>query len=142
MKIFITTKEDLKNLQRLREKLQPGAINEMLDAFGVYMVGSVRKNFEQGGRPKKWQALKPATLARKRGESILVESGALTLGIDSDVDEGERAVYIGPTGPSTKYAGRHNNPKPGDHMPQRELLLIQDEDEQYFNEFCSNSVMP
>ena len=52
-------------------------------ASGVYMMGSVVKNFNAGGRPKKWQKLAASTVAQRRtgkgkgGIKPLVDSGQL-----------------------------------------------------------------
>jgi phage gpG-like protein len=140
MKFIVTTTEKLKQLLALKKKLSQQEIIEYLDAIGVYMVGSVRKNFELGGRPK-FTPLKPETLKKKRGESILVDSGALSLGVIHEVDEEEPAVYIGPSGPSTKYGPTHNFGDETRGIPERTFLIMQQEDNVYINNFVGNSVM-
>lgn len=141
MKVTVRTVEKLKNLLRLKNNLSRGEISEILDAIGLYMVRSVRKNFEVGGRPA-WKALKPSTLKRKRGNKILVQSGALSLGILHSVDETDRAVYIGPSGPATKYAARHKFGDEGNYpIPERDYLLMQFEDNVYINSFIANRLM-
>jgi phage gpG-like protein len=139
MKFLVTTTEKLKQILELRKKLSPQEIVEYLDAIGVYMVSSVRKNFEIGGRPKFTQ-LKPETLKRKKGETILVESGALSLGVMHEVDEEEPAVYIGPGGPSAKYGPTHNFGDEERGIPERTFLLLQQEDNAYISSFVGNSV--
>lgn len=139
MKFLFTTTEKLKQLLELKKKLSPEEILEYLDAIGVYMVSSVRKNFELGGRPKFTQ-LKPETLKRKKGETILVESSALSLGIMHEVDEEEPAVYIGPSGPSKKYGPTHNFGDETRGIPERTFLIVQQEDNVYINQFVGNSL--
>lgn len=140
MKFIVTTTEKLKKLLELKKKLSPEEIVENLDAIGVYMVGSVRDNIELGGRPK-FTPLKPATLERKKGETILVESEALHLGIMHEVDEEETAVYIGPSGPSSKYAPTHNFGDEERGIPARTFLLAHPEDDEYIKRFIANPVM-
>lgn len=140
MKFIVTTIEQLKKLLELKKKLSKEEILEYLDTIGVYMESSVRKNFELGGRPK-FVPLKPATLKRKKGEAILVESGALSLGVTHEVDESEPAVYIGPSGPASKYARTHNQGDEKRGIPERTFLLVQPEDNAYINQFTGNSIM-
>ena len=122
MRFIVTTTEKIKQLLELKKKLSPEQIVDYLDAIGVYMAGSVRKNIELGGRPKFTQ-LKPETLKRKKGETILVESGALSLGVTHEVDEDEPAVYIGPSGPSKKYGPTQNFGDEERGIPERTFPL-------------------
>jgi len=139
MKFILTTVEKLQNLLKLKKRLSQVEIEKILDEAGVYMEGSVRKNFEVGGRPK-FLKLKPATLRRKKGESILVESGALSLGIMHEVDESESAVYIGPGGPASIYSRTHNEGDETRGIPERRFLLVQQEDNVYLNSLIENRV--
>ena len=41
-------------------------VERPMKAAGTYMIGSVQRNFNAGGRPKKWQKLAPATVAQRR----------------------------------------------------------------------------
>lgn len=141
MKFILIAEEKLKNLMRLKKNLQGDELVGILGGIGVYMVSSARKNFEEGGRPKKWDKLDKETLKRKRGTKILVDSGMLSGGILSEVAPSERAVYIGPSGPSVKYARRHNyGDIGGKPIPQRQFLLMQDEDSEYIDDFIRVSI--
>jgi phage gpG-like protein len=42
-------------------------IRRPLLSAGVYMLGSIEKNFQEQGRPVKWMPLSPRTLAGRRG---------------------------------------------------------------------------
>jgi len=136
MKIILKPEENLKNLDKLKQRLQPGEIDQLLEEIGIYMEASVRRNFYQAGRPEKWQSLKPATKKRKRGPGILIESGALLEGIAHEIHTPERAVEIGPTGESLSYALRHNYGDISNRpIPQRQYLIIQEEDREYLEAF-------
>jgi phage virion morphogenesis protein len=141
MKFILIAEAKLKNLMRLKKSLREDELAGILEGIGVYMVSSVRKNFEEGGRPKLWKELKKETLKRKRGTKTLVESGMLSGGILSEVAPSERAVYIGPSGPASKYARRHKyGDIGGEPIPQRDFLLMQDEDSEYIDTFIRVSM--
>ncbi len=141
MKFLLIAEEKLKNLMRLRKSLREDELAGILEGIGVYMVSSVRKNFEEGGRPARWKELKKSTLKRKKGTKILVDRGMLAGGILSEVVPTERAVYIGPSGPASKYARRHKyGDIGGEPIPQRDFLLMQDEDSEYIDDFIRVSM--
>lgn len=50
----------------LRLKQKATNLHPALQAVGVYMLGSIERNFRAQGRPQKWQALAKSTLARRR----------------------------------------------------------------------------
>lgn len=54
-------------------------IERPLKAAGVYMLGSIERNFQAQGRPTKWTKLADSTLARRRGKrgKILIDTAAL-----------------------------------------------------------------
>lgn len=58
-------------------------VERPMKASGTYMIGSIVKNFNAGGRPQKWKALAPSTVAARRkgkgkgGIKILVDKGQL-----------------------------------------------------------------
>lgn len=136
MKIKLISQEHLNQLMKLRKKFQGEELEALLEGLGVYEVSSVRKNFEEGGRPQKWAKLNLKTLKRKRGVKILVDSGLLAGGITYEVDTADRAVLIGPSGPSVKYARRHNyGDIGGKPIPKRQFLVMQEEDAEYVNDF-------
>ena len=110
-----------------------------LRAAGVYMLGSIEKNFKAQGRPGHWPALAPSTLARRRrgtgkgGAKILVDSGRLknsvtgpsaiatsgsTMRIGTNVIYGPRQHFGYPGG-----AGRGRA-----KTPARPFLMFQTED--------------
>jgi len=58
-------------------------VERPLKAAGVYIVGSINKNFQQQGRPKRWTPLAPGTLAARRkgkgrgGPKILIDKATM-----------------------------------------------------------------
>lgn len=73
-----------------------GSAQPALEIIGETVAASVRRNFEKGGRPSGWQALSPATLAKKKGGSTLVGkgfAGGLLGSIHYEADA--NAVHIG-----------------------------------------------
>lgn len=107
MKISLATNLELKALSQVRNNLDTKK-EELLEGIGLIMVASVIENFEEQGRPNRWEANAPATLKRKTGSMILHESGLLKGGITFETDLDENTVYIGPSGPAAPYAAIHN----------------------------------
>lgn len=72
----------LKRVNRLSNNISRD-IERPLKASGVYMVGSIQRNFQAQGRPTKWKPLSAKTLARRRkgrgkGKGqILIDRGRL-----------------------------------------------------------------
>jgi len=68
-----------------------GVMNPMLVKAGVYMLGSIDKNFRVSGRPSKWKGLAPLTKAMRRkgsksgGFKILQDTGRLRGSISTKV---------------------------------------------------------
>lgn len=62
----------IQGLEELIERLKQIAgdakhIRRPLLSAGVYMLGSIERNFQEQGRPVKWTPLSPRTLASRRG---------------------------------------------------------------------------
>jgi phage virion morphogenesis protein len=117
------------------------AVGKIADRFGstlpaMQIIGetvteSVQRNFEKGGRPDGWKPLSTATLAAKRGGSVLVGKGfggGLLGSIHSEPEE--HAVYIGT---DKVYAAIHQFGGQAGRglkttIAKREFLMVQDED--------------
>lgn len=129
--------------KRVREIAKHAAdANKPLKASGVYMLGSIQKNFRSQGRPKKWQALAPSTLSRRRsgkgkgGSQILIDKGDLKNShsvklINDGVAVGTNKVQArrqhhgyppGGAGPIGKAGRGHSR------TPARPFVMFQDED--------------
>jgi phage virion morphogenesis protein len=77
-----------RRLQAIRSRAV--SARQPLEEIGGLMVRSVRKNFREGGRPKKWAKSKRAG----EGRSTLVQSGHLMRSVHAKVEA--RRVLIGP----------------------------------------------
>jgi phage virion morphogenesis protein len=93
-------------VRRIRERALD--LSVPLRAGGVHMMGSIRRNFKVGGRPKKWAPLKPATLKAKAPKTkILIDSarlmGSVTFKESRDrLDVGTNLIY----GPIHQFGGQ------------------------------------
>jgi phage gpG-like protein len=106
-----------------------------LIASSVYMLGSIDRNFQSGGRPVKWVDLSASTLAARRrgkgkgGVKILVDEAQLKNSMWVDLQSDSIAI-----GPGVVYARRQNWGYPGgpgrghSHTPARPFMLFQEED--------------
>lgn len=108
-------------------------------ASGVYMLGSIERNFQAQGRPDKWESLADSTLAARRSgkgkgsAQILVDDGLLKASVTS-------AESVETTGDSmiistnkVQAARMHFGYEGGEgrgqsETPARPFLLFQDED--------------
>jgi phage virion morphogenesis protein len=88
--------DDIQGLSRLLGRISQLAtdtrhVEGALRSAGTHVVGSVQKNFEQQGRPRKWSPLAPATLRQRRkgkgrgGPKILVDTGKMKNSINYQV---------------------------------------------------------
>lgn len=134
--------EGLQNvLNRLGEMaFDTRRVEKPLHAIGVHMIGSVQKNFQAQGRPKKWTPLSPRTIAGRRkgrgkgGPKILIDMARLKNSISERVilssspavEVGTNVIYA-----PRQHFGYDGGGKTGrghSTTPAREFLLIQEED--------------
>lgn len=104
-----------------------------LRAFGRVMLRSIADNFEQGGRPDKWQGLADATKRSRRGTRALALSNTGILKNSVQFLVQGNTLRIGPTGPASIYARIHQlggqaGPGLSVTIPARPYLLFQNED--------------
>ena len=107
-----------------------------IKASGVYMLGSIERNFRAQGRPQKWQALAPSTLAARRrgkgkgGAQILIDTARLKNSMTTEQTGSGFSI-----GTNVVYAARQHFGYPGgsgrghSKTPARPFLLFQAEDE-------------
>jgi len=104
--------------------------DEMANASKI-MLDSVRRNFIEGGRPERWEALKSG------GPSFLFQGGALLQSLTPDSGSNWAEVFtntlpyaaIHQFGGVINHPGRGKTPVPYTiNMPQREYLMFQQED--------------
>jgi len=123
----------LNRTSRLRRDIKH--VERPMKAAGTYMIGSIVKNFNAGGRPTKWAKLDDSTIAgRRRGKKkggikILVDMGQLrnsnSMRLRSDgVEVGTNMVQA-----KRQHFGYPGHPGPGGaKTPARPFMLLQDED--------------
>ena len=116
-------RRDIKNVER------------PMKAAGTYMIGSIVKNFNAGGRPKKWEKLADSTIRGRRkgkgrgGIKILVDKGQLrnsssmrmrTDGVEvgTNMVQAKRQHFGYPEGTGRGHA----------KTPARPFMMFQDED--------------
>jgi len=109
-----------------------------LKKTGVYMLGSIDKNFRYEGRPNKWESLKPATLKARRGGGggkILQDTGRLKQSLT--IKEMPLSVSIGT---NVKYGKFHQFGSPRKDIPKRKFLMFQESDKKVINRIFKDHV--
>lgn len=116
--------------------------NKPLKAGGVYLIGSIQRNFNAQGRPKKWQKLAASTLKQRRrgkgsgGVKILSNTGLLKASVDKKMTSDGIAIGTnkvqarrlhhgyppGGAGPIGKRGRGHSR------TPARPFVMFQNED--------------
>lgn len=124
-------KEFIAYLDRIAQRA--GSAKPAFEIAGQVIATSIRKTFIAQGRPEKWTPLSPRTLAskNKRGSKILINrgmAGGLMGSIHSDPSDvnvriGTDKVY----GAIHQFGGKAGRGLKV-NIPQREYLVIQDED--------------
>lgn len=124
-------------LQRLIDNVAQGVstLDPFFDAAEMHMIDSLTKNFEQGGRPKKWAPLSPVTVEMKGSSAILQDQGDLKRSINAqNTDRGklsltlwagdEKATFHQFPDEDPDQWGMENDRG----MPMRPFMMFQDED--------------
>lgn len=108
-------------------------VERPLKAAGVYMLGSVEKNFQQQGRPKKWSPLKPSTLGSRRkgrgrgGAKILIDTAKMKNQIAFKVHSEGVEVGLNAIQARRQHFGYSGGTGPGhSKTPARPFLLVQE----------------
>lgn len=100
-----------------------------LTQAGLYMLGSIDKNFQQEGRPNKWAPLSKMTKALRRGSApfrILQNTGRLKSSIAYQVSQGQ--VKIGTNVEYASLMQHGGRTKEGHKVPARPFLVFQSDD--------------
>jgi phage virion morphogenesis protein len=126
-------------LTALRNKMKN--ITPVMKTVGQVIRTSIQKNFEKGGRPEGWIRLSKATVAKKRRDIKLVDTGRLKNSINvrasSDrVVVGTNVVYAA-IHHFGGQAGRGHKVK----IPARPYMLVQDEDWKEINEVAADYLL-
>lgn len=106
----------------------------VMKTVGQIIRTSIQKNFEQGGRPEGWIRLSPATVAKKRRDIKLIDTGRLkrSINVKASSDKvivGTNVIYAA-IHHFGGQAGRGKKVK----IPARPFMMIQDEDWKEINE--------
>lgn len=146
--IEVTVNTGTKELNTQFTEMQKG-LNQLtvpLKQSGIYMLGSIDRNFRSQGRPNKWKQLRPSTIKRRRKEGkdlrILQDEGRLKQNITTKVKD-DQTVSIGT---NVEYApthqfGRTMVSRGGTTViPQRKFLLFQKEDEKIIQKIFSDHI--
>jgi phage virion morphogenesis protein len=128
--------KDRDALQRLINDVKAGvsSMSPFFDAVEMHMIDSLTKNFEAGGRPKKWAPLAAATIRMKGSDGILQDTGRLKGSINSantQKDDLSLKIWAG-----EKHGAFHQKAGDPDQwgqknkrgMPFRPFLLFHDDD--------------
>jgi phage virion morphogenesis protein len=145
--VTLDNKETQKLFQRLKERSHN--LSPVMKVIGETILTSIQRNFEVGGRPKKWQSLAKATIRerekiKKWPGQILVRKGISggLLGSISYKALSDRVLVSA----TKKYAAIHQfGGKAGRGLkviiPARPYLMIQDEDIVEIKEIVRDHVM-
>lgn len=106
-----------------------------LKAAGVYMLGSIERNFQAQGRPDKWTDLSDETLAsRRKGRGkgkaqILIDTARLKNSMSTrltgeGVEIGTNVIYA----PRQHFGYEGGDGRGQAETPARPFLMFQDED--------------
>ena len=99
----------LNNFGIVKERFSSGIVSAMKQS-ALLMWTSVQKNFDEQGRPDKWQEHGPLTqLIRGKDAKILEDTGALRQGIMMYVNEEQGHFGLYESGPAVEYADLMQN---------------------------------
>jgi len=129
-----------------------------LKQSGVYMLGSIDRNFRAQGRPTSWTPLSPLTIARRRkgkgtgSMRILQDTGRLKQSITTETAmrmKDKNALGVGTSVPYARihqYGGTQKlfNTNKMAKIPERPFLFFQEEDktaiDSIFDKYLTNII--
>jgi len=100
---------------------------------GKLMVSSVQRNFQVGGRPRKW---KPSIRALLEGNRTLVKSGALEKSTNFEAEHDRLRLRS-----NLKYAKVHQFGSAKRNIPKRPFIVFQREDRQDILKILDSYIM-
>lgn len=112
----------LRKSARRAEDLSP-ALREV----GEIALRSIRRNFDEGGRPGRWPARATVYKGKRAGNKLLIDTGNLLDSITYAVHS-----HFVDIGTAVKYAATHQFGRGG--IPARPFLMLQDEDDEPIRE--------
>lgn len=99
-----------------------------LDAFGKTMMDSVRRNFDEQGRPDGWEPLAASTARRKGNGAILVDTGRLRGSIGFRAGHDRLTLYSALPYASVHQRGGAAGRGGSAVIPARPYLVFQEDD--------------
>lgn len=157
LQVEFKNRDGIKKLLKIIEKdLEDMTVP--LKRSGVYMLGSIDRNFRAQGRPTSWAALSPMTIAMRRSGKgtksmrILQDTGRLKQSITTDTAMRMKDKYTLGIGTSVPYARIHQyggkqklfNTGKMVTIPKRPFLLFQEKDKdavnKIFNDYVSSII--
>jgi phage gpG-like protein len=138
--IHIIIEKDFRDIEAITGALKD--LSGVRSAIEGITGASVRRNFEEGGRPQKW---KPSLRVQKHGGKTLIQSGSLRDSCRAYFHRGSLSLSS-----SLPYSGiHHRGGRAGRDLkstiPARPFLMIQPEDEtaiaKVVNDFLSRKII-
>lgn len=133
--------QDQKKLDALWDGILAGLedMTPFWDAVEMHMIDSLTQNFEQEGRPQKWEPLSDWTIQAKGSSTILQDTGALKNSVNSSNtqrDGNSLEIWAGEAhglfhqyadiDPMAQFGMINKNRK--HPMPMRPFMLFQEDD--------------
>ena len=101
---------------------------------GEIALRSIRKNFDVGGRPRRWPARTTAYKGKRANNKLLIDTGRLLNSIAYFAHS--RFVDVGT---NVAYAATHHFGRGG--IPARPFLMLQDEDNEPIRKAITDHLM-
>jgi phage gpG-like protein len=114
-------------------------LEPFFESFGIYMLGSIDRNFIAEGRPGRWKPLAPSTIEERirlgfgRGP-ILQRTRRLRQGFYSAA--GRKSLRISNSTPYFKY--HQQDTRRGKIIPRRIMVLMQNQDKTVMTKILRN----
>lgn len=109
-------------------------LRPILSVIGETLVNSVLKNFDEGGRPEKWEESKRA---QREGGQTLVDTAVMRNSTNWQIT-GDAEVSVGL---SDEKAVWHDSPSDDSVNPERKILLIQEEDYELIKDIVNQYII-
>ncbi len=159
MYIRCVTIEDIKRLPKIKKNLKE-KLSKVLHQIGLWMQASIKKNFEEGGRPVAWAPLAHATIISRltkkgmrfhnlntghsgAGFRILVDSGMLSKAFPFLVNLNRLIISVASVakayGAIQHFGGAAGRGRKV-RIPSRKFMMIQKEDALYIHETVREKV--
>lgn len=142
---------DTRELQQVLKGLikRMGSAEPAMEVIGETVLASIQRNFEEGGRPEKWQDLAGPTKKQREKENkwpgqILVKSGTgggLLGSIHYDTEPDKVIWYAGQIYAAIHHFGGEAGKGHKATIPERPYMIIQDEDLSEITEVLSDFII-